>query len=421
MTARTSKAMAKTNNPVQTHTNSSRLAIPTMWDVTNLSHLSNQALYLGGAGWTPVTSGMTSSDVTENIRPSLQTQVLGPKPKYVLSVSQALGPPRNAGVYVTPFMMTPAVVLRDPPWIGRSIMGLIECTDVYNSQSVKFITLKVRTPSFMEKEMQQMSQTKKRSSSTKMPSRRWKIKRDSSSSSRYSKTRIRRHKANARERNRMHSLNAALDMLRERMPIQKTSQKLSKIETLRLARNYIAALSEILQDNTKMDALNFTQILSRQMSVPTINIIANYFNVDSSYLTVDREKTNSSSRSLSMLYFTGSLDLVGATDVIQLQGDSNSNLGLSLLEDSHTNLYTDENVAIDLHSPMLYSEESKSSNDQKASICVLNSIVASKIYPDVSQNLPDHKDIISEEVLSTIEQDFLNASSCSTDFDDFEL
>ncbi|GFU61480.1 hypothetical protein TNCV_2287771 [Trichonephila clavipes] len=49
-----------------------------------------------------------SSGVTENIRATLQTQVLGPKPKYVLSVSQALDPiesqPRNAGVagvYVT--------------------------------------------------------------------------------------------------------------------------------------------------------------------------------------------------------------------------------------------------------------------------------------------------------------------------------
>ncbi|GFY60718.1 neurogenic differentiation factor 1 [Trichonephila inaurata madagascariensis] len=274
----------------------------------------------------------------------------------------------------------------------------------------------------MEEEMQLMDKTKKKGSSSKMPSRRWKTsKRDSSSSSRYCKTRIRRHKANARERNRMHSLNAALDMLRERMPIQKTSQKLSKIETLRLARNYIAALSEILQDNTKMDVLNFTKILSRQMSVPTINIIANYFNVDSSYLTVDREKKNFSSRSLSMLYFTGSLDLAGATDTIQLQGDSNSNLGLSLLEDSHAKSYIDENMAIALHSPMLYSEESKSSSDQKASICVLNNITAPKIYPDVYQNVPDQKDIISEEVFSTIEQDFLNVSSCSTDFDDFEL
>ncbi|GFW26752.1 hypothetical protein TNCV_2851421 [Trichonephila clavipes] len=44
--------------------------------------------------------------VTENIRAPLQTQVLNPKPKYVLSVSQALGPletlaPCNAALYVT--------------------------------------------------------------------------------------------------------------------------------------------------------------------------------------------------------------------------------------------------------------------------------------------------------------------------------
>lgn len=51
-----------------------------------------------------------------------------------------------------------------------------------------------------------------------------------------SKSRIRRQKANTRERNRMHGLNRALDKLRQRVPITTQHQKLSKIETLRLAR-----------------------------------------------------------------------------------------------------------------------------------------------------------------------------------------
>uniref|UniRef100_A0A8I3NVF4 Neuronal differentiation 1 n=2 Tax=Canis lupus familiaris TaxID=9615 RepID=A0A8I3NVF4_CANLF len=46
---------------------------------------------------------------------------------------------------------------------------------------------------------------------------------------------LRRMKANARERNRMHGLNAALDNLRKVVPCYSKTQKLSKIETLRLS------------------------------------------------------------------------------------------------------------------------------------------------------------------------------------------
>uniref|UniRef100_A0A8D3DX29 BHLH domain-containing protein n=1 Tax=Scophthalmus maximus TaxID=52904 RepID=A0A8D3DX29_SCOMX len=59
--------------------------------------------------------------------------------------------------------------------------------------------------------------------------------------------RARRVKANARERSRMHGLNDALENLRTIMPCHSKTQKLSKIETLRLARNYICALSEALE------------------------------------------------------------------------------------------------------------------------------------------------------------------------------
>ncbi|KAJ8403393.1 hypothetical protein AAFF_G00351650 [Aldrovandia affinis] len=58
---------------------------------------------------------------------------------------------------------------------------------------------------------------------------------------------MRRVKANARERNRMHGLNDALESLRKIVPCYSKTQKLSKIETLRLAKNYIWALSEILR------------------------------------------------------------------------------------------------------------------------------------------------------------------------------
>ncbi|KAI8521567.1 hard palate morphogenesis [Branchiostoma belcheri] len=57
----------------------------------------------------------------------------------------------------------------------------------------------------------------------------------------------RRRKANDRERNRMHNLNGALDQLREVLPTFPDDTKLTKIETLRFAHNYIWALSEMLK------------------------------------------------------------------------------------------------------------------------------------------------------------------------------
>ncbi|XP_074865990.1 neurogenin-1 [Carettochelys insculpta] len=57
----------------------------------------------------------------------------------------------------------------------------------------------------------------------------------------------RRVKANDRERNRMHNLNAALDELRSVLPSFPEDTKLTKIETLRFAYNYIWALSETLR------------------------------------------------------------------------------------------------------------------------------------------------------------------------------
>ncbi|XP_016298387.1 neurogenin-2-like [Sinocyclocheilus anshuiensis] len=57
----------------------------------------------------------------------------------------------------------------------------------------------------------------------------------------------RRVKANDRERHRMHNLNSALDTLRSVLPTFPDDAKLTKIETLRFAHNYIWALSETLR------------------------------------------------------------------------------------------------------------------------------------------------------------------------------
>ena len=58
--------------------------------------------------------------------------------------------------------------------------------------------------------------------------------------------RTRRVKANDRERNRMHMLNQALERLRLVLPTFPEDTKLTKIETLRFAHNYIWALSQAL-------------------------------------------------------------------------------------------------------------------------------------------------------------------------------
>lgn len=94
------------------------------------------------------------------------------------------------------------------------------------------------------------------------------------SQARLDRVRLRRIEANARERNRMHGLNNALDSLRKVVPCYSKTQKLSKIETLRLAKNYIWALSEILRTGKRPDLLMFVQNLCKGLSQPTTNLVA---------------------------------------------------------------------------------------------------------------------------------------------------
>ncbi len=52
--------------------------------------------------------------------------------------------------------------------------------------------------------------------------------------------------ANARERDRTHSVNSAFTALRDLIPTEPKNRKLSKIETLRLATSYISHLGTVL-------------------------------------------------------------------------------------------------------------------------------------------------------------------------------
>ncbi|XP_029906452.1 neurogenic differentiation factor 4-like [Myripristis murdjan] len=99
-------------------------------------------------------------------------------------------------------------------------------------------------------------------------------KRKRMTKARQERFRARRVKANARERSRMHGLNDALENLRSIMPCHSKTQKLSKIETLRLARNYICALSEALEEGQSTESRAFMETLCKGLSQPTSNLVA---------------------------------------------------------------------------------------------------------------------------------------------------
>uniref|UniRef100_H3BXP8 Si:ch211-246m6.4 n=1 Tax=Tetraodon nigroviridis TaxID=99883 RepID=H3BXP8_TETNG len=55
-----------------------------------------------------------------------------------------------------------------------------------------------------------------------------------------------RQAANARERDRTHSVNTAFTALRTLIPTEPADRRLSKVETLRLASSYISHLANVL-------------------------------------------------------------------------------------------------------------------------------------------------------------------------------
>ncbi|XP_030051328.1 neurogenic differentiation factor 4 [Microcaecilia unicolor] len=105
--------------------------------------------------------------------------------------------------------------------------------------------------------------------------------------------RARRVKANARERTRMHGLNDALENLRQVMPCYSKTQKLSKIETLRLARNYIWALSEVLESGQTTEGKGFIEMLCKGLSQPTSNLVAGCLQLSSPAMFFDKHEEKS--------------------------------------------------------------------------------------------------------------------------------
>ncbi|XP_058065234.1 neurogenic differentiation factor 2-like [Anopheles bellator] len=120
---------------------------------------------------------------------------------------------------------------------------------------------------------------------------------------------VKRKKANLRERNRMHGLNDALDRLRMCVPLPvsllspaivhqtcdgsqptesvppTSAQKLSKIDTLRLAQNYIFTLLEVLHSGRRFTYDRLVAVLASRLSQGTVNLLR-------TKLTFDRELRN---------------------------------------------------------------------------------------------------------------------------------
>lgn len=107
------------------------------------------------------------------------------------------------------------------------------------------------------------------------------------------KATVRRNKANARERNRMHQINDAFDNLRRRIPIYQcflvtnetnvavsAAQKLSKIETLRLAQNYIGLLNKVLSENRSVTTSEFLSILELKLNQTSANLLRTRLRLD---------------------------------------------------------------------------------------------------------------------------------------------
>lgn len=74
------------------------------------------------------------------------------------------------------------------------------------------------------------------------------------------------------------------------LPLQNGPQKLSKIETLRFALNYIEALAQMLSQGQTTDRLRLAWQLCRGMSQSTANLVHSYLGITSA-VCVEQQKT----------------------------------------------------------------------------------------------------------------------------------
>ena len=80
----------------------------------------------------------------------------------------------------------------------------------------------------------------------------------------------RRFRANDRERRRMESLNGALETLKRCIPISKSKKRMTKLEILQLACNYIKNLSNLLEAAT-VEGMEGTGDCEKEKTTSVVN------------------------------------------------------------------------------------------------------------------------------------------------------
>lgn len=68
-------------------------------------------------------------------------------------------------------------------------------------------------------------------------------------------SRVRRLRANDRERRRIQSINGAMEALRKAIPDTREKRKITKLQILRLAQRYIQTLTEILRTDSQISPM----------------------------------------------------------------------------------------------------------------------------------------------------------------------
>ncbi|NXH18025.1 NDF4 factor, partial [Bucco capensis] len=177
-----------------------------------------------------------------------------------------------------------AELLNKPTWLEETLTSKEELKDEENTQGSFGL---IQEHDSMEEEEDEEEEDDEDKPKRRGP------KKKKMTKARLERFRARRVKANARERTRMHGLNDALDNLRRVMPCYSKTQKLSKIETLRLARNYIWALSEVLESGQNLEGKSFLEMLCKGLSQPTSNLVAGCLQLSSQTLFLEKQEDKS--------------------------------------------------------------------------------------------------------------------------------
>lgn len=106
-------------------------------------------------------------------------------------------------------------------------------------------------------------------------------------------SRVKRLRANDRERRRVHLINCAMDELKEVVPGLKDKRKLTKLELLRAANQYIWMLDEALRTNRSLDQIQ--QRIEEPIPSPIYPSPPQYYYTTQPYYNMPKLRRSSSS------------------------------------------------------------------------------------------------------------------------------